>query len=263
MTSTVLLTFAQVIPAPSILLLALNTPTLFYRSSWTRIITLLLIAGAAGRVIATVRISTPSLAFMTGLLECWTVIWAAVLLLRYQPIENASRRSWSRESQRDGEYEERGLIWQRYPQSSRLARLAWTGDLLLGSRGIGWRFGEGKTHMRTVKPSSQPAQCNSRVALIPPILRLLRDVMVLEAVLMITAKLEKSLVESSWQLQVLHTVIWITTSVPFINICHTVGLGHDRCSRAMGKASRWFRTSAVQSESLGSDQSHNGAWTRW
>lgn len=134
-------TCAQVFSAPSILLFAMNSPSLFYRSFPTRVLTVVATASAAGHAITTLRIASPSLAFMTGLLECWTVIWAAVLLLHHKPITDARRRRWSKRPERDGEYDEGGIVWQRYPRHNWVARLAWSFDLLISFRGVGWEFG--------------------------------------------------------------------------------------------------------------------------
>ena len=51
--------------------------------------------------------------------------------------------------------------------------------------------------------------------------KLLRDILVFRSVLWVASRLEHRATESCWQLRALHTTIWITTSVPFINICHS------------------------------------------
>lgn len=133
---------------PAILLLALNVPSLFHRNFATRVLITLLVVLGAGYVIATVHIENASLAFMTGLFEGWTVIWAAVLLIHFTPTTNARRRRWSKVPRFDGEFEEDGVVWQRYPRVDMLSRLCWTVDLLVNFRGVGWQLGEaGKLSM--------------------------------------------------------------------------------------------------------------------
>ncbi|KAK2033165.1 hypothetical protein LX32DRAFT_679970 [Colletotrichum zoysiae] len=146
MANNILVTCAQVLSAPALLLFALNAPSVCYRNGATRALATLLTACAAGSVVATVKIAHPSLAFMTGLLESWTVVWAAVLLLRHNPVEDARRRRWSAEPRHDGEYEDGGVVWQRYPRRSWMARLAWTLSLLISFRGVGWQFGNPGAH---------------------------------------------------------------------------------------------------------------------
>jgi hypothetical protein len=138
----ILVTCAQVLSGPGILLCALNLPFLWHGNHAARILTAVLVASAAVNVIGTVKISNPPLAFMTGLLECWTIIWAAVLLLHYNPVTDARRRRLSNSPQKDGEYEESGIVWQTYPPRKIATRLAWTLDMLISFRGVGWQFGK-------------------------------------------------------------------------------------------------------------------------
>ncbi|TLD06349.1 uncharacterized protein PgNI_08034 [Pyricularia grisea] len=126
---------------------------------------------------------------MTGLLQSWTIIWAAVLLLHYSPVPDARRRRCTEVPQDDGEYEEGGLIWQRYPQRDFVARLAWTSDLLISFRAVGWQVAVGVAW-----------------------LALFRNILMFQTVLKIAERLEKGLF--GLQLQVVNTVSWIATSVP-------------------------------------------------
>ncbi|KAK2049522.1 hypothetical protein LZ31DRAFT_343720 [Colletotrichum somersetense] len=147
MANNILVTCAQVLSAPALLLSALNVPSVCYRNDAARALATLLTAGAAGNVVATVKTAHPSLAFMTGLLESWTVVRAAVfLLLRRNPVGDASRRRWHEEPRHDGDYEDGGVVWQRYPRRSWMARLAWTSSLLISFRGVGWQFGNPGAH---------------------------------------------------------------------------------------------------------------------
>ena len=131
----------RILAPPLTLLLALNVPSISFRNYFTRFLTTILVAVSAGNVITEVKIQSPSLAFMTGLLEGWIVIWAAVLLLRYNPSIEARRRRWSREPQNDGEYGEGDLVWQSYPRHDWVSRLWWTTGLVISFRGVGWHFG--------------------------------------------------------------------------------------------------------------------------
>ncbi|KAK1590394.1 uncharacterized protein LY79DRAFT_217331 [Colletotrichum navitas] len=223
MANSILVTCAQVLSAPALLLFALNVPSVCYRNYATRVLTTLLTAGAAGNVVATVKITYPSVAFMTRLLESWTIIWAAVLLLRHNPVSNARRRRWSREPSLDGEYEEGGLVWQKYPRRSWAARLAWTSNLLISFRGVEWQFGNSeKEKAHGAVDRTRPKVSNEQVSIALSILKLSRDILVFRAVLMIAAQLEGQLVGPGWQLRALHTMTLITTSIPFINFCHSV-----------------------------------------
>ncbi|KAK2060003.1 hypothetical protein LY76DRAFT_429334 [Colletotrichum caudatum] len=216
-------TCAQVLSAPALLLFALNAPSVCYRNRATRALAALLTAGAAGNVVARVRVAHPSLAFMTGLLESWTVVWAAVLLLRHNPVADARRRRWSEEPRRDGEYEEGGVVWQRYPRRSWMARLAWTSSLLISFRGVGWQFGNPEENEKAPGAATRdrPKIANEKFGIALPVLKLSRDVLVFRTVLVIAAQLDRRLVGPGWQLQALHTTTWIATSVPFINFCHS------------------------------------------
>lgn len=136
-------TVAWVLAPPAILLLALNTASITYTNYATRTLAAVLVAASASIVITTVKISIPSVAFMTGLLEGWLVIWAAVLLIYYNPTTEARRRRWSKVPEHDGEFESGGQVWQRYPAHDWTSRLAWSADLLISFRGAGWEFGTG------------------------------------------------------------------------------------------------------------------------
>jgi hypothetical protein len=135
-----LLICTQVLTPPALLLLALNIPFVSYRNNAARCLSAVMVAVSAVGVITTVKIKNPSLVFMTGLLEGWIVIWGAVLLIHYNPTVEARRLRWSRVPQHDGEYDEGGSVWQKYPQSDLGDRLMWTLDLLLSFRGVGWHF---------------------------------------------------------------------------------------------------------------------------
>lgn len=141
MWSEKLKTVVWVLTPPAILLLALNKAAFVYRSYVTRLLAIALVAASAGTVIAIIKISNPSVAFMTGLLEGWMVIWSAVLLLHHNPLRDARRRRWSKVPKLDGEFEDCDQIWQRYPAHDWMCRLEWTMDLLLNFRGVGWEFG--------------------------------------------------------------------------------------------------------------------------
>jgi hypothetical protein len=148
---------AWILAPPAILLLALNKAVLVYRSYATRVLATVLVAASAVTVIVTVKISNPSLAFMTGLLEGWMVIWSTVLLIHYNPLVDARRRRWRKVSKLDGESEYCGQTWQRYPAHDWMCRLEWTTDLLLNFRGIGWKLGrKGECSNRKVPEYEQP-----------------------------------------------------------------------------------------------------------
>ncbi|TLD19201.1 hypothetical protein PspLS_09804 [Pyricularia sp. CBS 133598] len=157
---------------------------------------------------------------MTGLLESWSIIWAAVLLLHYDPIADARRRRCTKAPQNDGEYEEGGLVWQRYPQRDRVARLAWTSDLLISFRAVGWQFGRlGKDQSHGAAKDTAPYTPSNGLAVAFLWLGLLWDIFMFQSVLKIARHLDKRLF--GWQLQTLDTVTWIASSVPFINFCHS------------------------------------------
>jgi hypothetical protein len=132
----------RVLIPPVLLLLALKMTKITYRNYAARVLSTLSVAISVGYVIATVKIKNPSLAFMTGLLGGWVVIWAAVLLVRLNPTVKARRRRWSTIPQHDGEYKDGDLVWQRYPQRDLNCRLIWTLHLLISFRGVGWNFGD-------------------------------------------------------------------------------------------------------------------------
>lgn len=128
---------------PTILLVALNVPSVFYMSQLTRMSTLVAVAASAVSVITSLKIANPSVAFMTGLLECWITIWATVLLIRFNPPADFSRLRWTKAPTRASEYEAGGKVWQRYPESISLERLVWTLDLMISFRRVGWSFEQG------------------------------------------------------------------------------------------------------------------------
>jgi hypothetical protein len=128
---------------PTILLAALNFPTIFYASHVTRTATLVAVAATAISVITSLKIENSSVAFMTGLLECWITIWASVLLLRFNPSAEFSRVRWSKAPTNASEYEAEGRIWERFPGQVSLERLFWTMDLMISFRRIGWSFDQG------------------------------------------------------------------------------------------------------------------------
>lgn len=134
-------TVAWVLAPPLILLLALNNAALIYRSYLTRVLATILVAASALTVIKMVKISNPSLAFMTGLLEGWIIIWSAILLLHNNPPKDARRQRWRKDLKLDGEFEDGDQVWQRYPALDWMCRLGWTADLLINFRGVGWKFG--------------------------------------------------------------------------------------------------------------------------
>lgn len=125
---------------PMILLTALNFPSVFYASQLTRLSTLVAVAASAASVITGLKIDNPSVAFMTGLLECWITIWATVLLLRFNPPAEFSRLRWTKAPTKASEYEADGKVWQRYPESISVERLVWTADLMISFRKVGWSF---------------------------------------------------------------------------------------------------------------------------
>lgn len=135
---------AWALAPPTMLLAALNLPTVFYANSLTRSSTLVAIGATAASVIVNLKIENASVAFMTGLLECWITIWAAVLLLRFNPPAGFSRLRWSKAPTRPSEYEADGKVWQRFPETVSLDRLLWTADLLVGFRRVGWSVESGK-----------------------------------------------------------------------------------------------------------------------
>lgn len=156
-------TAAWVLAPPAILLLALNEATIVYRSYATRLLATLMVAGSAGTVIATVKISNPYLAFMTGLLEGWMITWSAVLLVHFNPPIEARRRRWSQTSMHDGDFEVDDQILQRYPAHDRMERLSWSADLLISFRGVNWQFGkEGKILSRNLPMLKDAAKATLR-----------------------------------------------------------------------------------------------------
>lgn len=130
---------------PLILLTALNVPSVFYANYASRTSTLVAIAAASASVIFGVKVDNPSVAFMTGLLECWIVIWASVLLLRFNPPADFARLRYSKAPRSADEYAEGERLWQRYPQRFSLARLSWTLDLAISFRRVGWSIEKGMT----------------------------------------------------------------------------------------------------------------------
>jgi hypothetical protein len=130
---------------PAILLIALNFPCLSYRNGATNASTFLMVLVAAFKVITYLEIESPTLAYLTGLWECWLVIWSAVLLFRFSPPTQAKRYRWSRKPRDGDEFVADGQVWQRYPVKLSLARLSWTLDLLISFRGEGWQLNEGES----------------------------------------------------------------------------------------------------------------------
>ena len=128
---------------PALLLAALNFPSLFYRNQLSRGSTLVAIAASSASVITGLKIENPSVAFMTGLLECWIVIWASVLLLRFNPPADFARLRYTKAPRNLSEFEQDGKVWQRFPETISLARLSWTADLLISFRRAGWSFEHG------------------------------------------------------------------------------------------------------------------------
>lgn len=133
-------TILFVLLPPLTLFLALVLPSFSYRSYATRILTTTFIGFAAVSVVVTVKITNPPLAFMIGLLEGWIVIWAAVLLIRYNPTKDARRRHWSKCSHRSRECNDEHVVWEEYPHDGIASRIGWSIDLLINFRGVGWRF---------------------------------------------------------------------------------------------------------------------------
>jgi hypothetical protein len=133
-----ILATAWALTPPTILLTALNFPAVFYANSLTRTSTLVAVAAASASVMAGLRIDDPSVAFMTGLLECWIVIWASVLLLRFNPPADFARLRWHKAPNAPEEYFHEDAVWQGFPQQISLTRLAWTLDLLISFRRVGW-----------------------------------------------------------------------------------------------------------------------------
>lgn len=129
---------------PAILLTALNFPSVFYRNHITRTSTLAAIASTSASVITGLQIENASVAFMTGLLECWIIIWSSVLLLRFNPPADFARLRWTKGPQRPEEYAEDDKVWQRFPERLSWARLSWTLDLLISFRKVGWSLERGK-----------------------------------------------------------------------------------------------------------------------
>lgn len=129
---------------PGILLTALNFPSIFYVNQVTRAATLVAVAASSISVITAVKIHNPSIAFMTGLLECWITIWASVLLIRFNPPSDFARLRWSKAPTKPTEYEADGKVWQKFPDKISLERLFWTLDLMISFRRVGWSFEQDK-----------------------------------------------------------------------------------------------------------------------
>ena len=129
---------AWALAPPAILLAALNLPTVFYMNHLTRFATLGAIAATSASIIAGLKIEDPSVAFMTGLLECWIVIWASVLLLRFNPSAEFARLRWSKAPRSTEEYTQDDRVWQKFPSTLSLSRLSWTLDLLISFRRVNW-----------------------------------------------------------------------------------------------------------------------------
>jgi hypothetical protein len=62
---------------------------------------------------------------------------------------------------------------------------------------------------------------NKTSSILLALLKLLSDVLAIRFVLWAALQLENRVKESSVQLQALHTLTWLATSVPFINLCHS------------------------------------------
>lgn len=245
-------TVSWALAPPTILLTALNLPTLFYANTLTRTSTLALVAAAAASVILGLKIESPSVAFMTGLLECWSVIWASVLLLRFNPTADFARLRWHKAPQSPEEYSADDEVWQRFPSAISLARLSWTLDLLISFRRVGWvlekressssrlRDGmltrqaqseqEGKAHPPKKSRKPRPA-----VGVLPALLKVAVDYLTLTGVNWTSPWLEQK-IESPQLLQALHVATWIFASVPFINFCHS-------CWMTVGEIGQWLAPS--------------------
>lgn len=138
-------TGALVLAPPAILLAALNAPEICYKNHFTRGSTLVAVAASAVGVITQVKISNPSAAFMTGLMECWMIIWASVLLLRFDPTRNFARVRWHKAPLTPNEFLAEDRVWQRYPQAFSVERLSWTMNLLISFRRVGWSTDPGES----------------------------------------------------------------------------------------------------------------------
>lgn len=233
-------TLGWVAMAPTMLLLALNMPWLCYRTKTSRFISLLLVSYAAGRTIFVLDIENASLAFMTGILEGWTVIWAAVLLLRYDPCADACRRRWCKSPVDDGSFEHGNMVWQEYPQRNFKTRIAWTLDLLVSFRGVGWCMGQYllpvstrikssvrnlliwpciDKHNRGCKPDLYTPKIDIKDGgWLAAVLSLVYDIFILKAILIFTERVGKQIVGPDWQLHELQKPHRVATRVSIKNL---------------------------------------------
>ena len=134
-----------IIANPLIILLALNFPLLSYRNNYTRYSTLAAVILLSIRVVSSVQLTNPLLAYVVGLFECWLVIWATVLIIIYNPSQQFCKLQYVRKPTNGKEgllssQEVFYLTWQKFPDSVSLERFLWTVDLLINLRGIGWNY---------------------------------------------------------------------------------------------------------------------------
>ena len=236
---------AWALAPPALLLTALNLPTVFYANKLTRASTLVAVGATAASVIANLKIENPSVAFMTGLLECWITIWASVLLLRFNPPAEFSRLRWSKAPTKTFEYEAEGKVWQRFPEHASMDRLLWTSDLLIGFRRVGWSVeppattntnltvGTGSEKKKEQQPKTRKPK--PPVGVFPAVLKVLVDYLAIQGVNWSSPRLEQQ-IESPQLLQALHVATWIIASVPFINFCHS-------CWMVVGETGQWLSPS--------------------
>lgn len=135
----------SILICPVIILLALNFPGIFYRNAFTQYATVLAVVLTSWEVLLSVTFENPVFAYLVGLFEAWMGIWAFVLVVVHNPSQEFCRlipvrketHSATKGSTTSGETD---LIWQRFPPHMSWERLAWTIDLFINLRGIGWNY---------------------------------------------------------------------------------------------------------------------------
>ncbi|BCR95302.1 uncharacterized protein AKAW2_20242A [Aspergillus luchuensis] len=107
----------SILICPVIILLALNFPGIFYRNAFTQYATVLAVVLTSWEVLLSVTFENPVFAYLVGLFEAWMGIWAFVLVVFIIRARNF-----------------------RFPPHMSWERLAWTIDLFINLRGIGWNY---------------------------------------------------------------------------------------------------------------------------
>ena len=130
---------------PSIILLALNFPRIFYQNLHTRYATFVVILAANSSVIILFhkQVDNGFLAYVIGLYESWFILWAMVLIVIHKPHEEFCRLHPQRiqlETDIGIISTDYYLTWQRFPERLSFQRLFWTLDLFINFRGICWNY---------------------------------------------------------------------------------------------------------------------------